>query len=1013
VLPLQKRLFAYGIDGFLSIQTQKTDDSPKTQFLDQAKLLNTFKPYELDFNGSCGLYFKELFFQIPFLIADHLNNEGKYKDADYWFRKIFDPSAPLDSFVSDKKDRYWQYLEFRDQKIPKLLEILRNQAAISKYEKDPFNPHAIARLRTSAYMKSIVMKYVDNLLDWADSLFRKDTFEDNAEALMLYMLAHDILGPRPQKKGKCESAVETENCGCATPVTYANLIKDSGGSPFLYYVENLLLTPADELDGNVVVFDQSGTGFGGSVLGGTVIGYEDQTASEVFGGGIQGKDTTAPAPLQRVGESPLTSHGYQLSQRMNRKNVFCVPNNKKMLDYWDRLDDRLYKLRHCMNIDGVKRTLSLFQPEIDPALLVLAKAGGLDLADIVGGLYAPPPAYRFTYLLEKARAFAGTVQGFGGALLSALEKKDGEQLTLLRSTHEQNLLKMTRELKKKAVAEAEANLQAAAEGMVNTMNRIVQYTLWIDENLNGWERTQQISLHTSSTLSAIEPVFNTIASISALIVNVGAPTAMTFGGKQLTGASENAARIINSLAHLASLISSSAGLEASFQRRAQDWKFQLKTAEQELKQVQQQITAATIRHAIAQKDLEIHEKQMEQAAEVHDFYKDKFTSLELYKVMSKELGSLHRQAYNVAVELANQAKAAYEFETGELFPEMMGSWDATRAGLLSGEGLSLQLQKMESAYLKWNVRQMEIRQSFSMMMLDPEQLLSLQTTGACTFKIPEWAFDVQYPGYYRRRIVSVQISVPCIAGPYTNVAATLTMLKGSLRNEALNANNAAGVFSYKGSNMVATSNAQNDGGQFDLNFRDERYLPFEGAGAVDSEWRLELPAQFRSFDYATIADVIFHISYRAKYDGGLFKTNVQNELILKIKTGLHVAINLKHDMPNEWHLLKQEHSAVLTIDASRLPYLAQEVLGASIDTVMFFSKSASNPASLTIDIDSDTTDLDTTSTPLALSRLDAWKMCRGTTAANAIVLGTPFKIAMSAAQVADLEALILVVKLAL
>jgi Tc toxin complex TcA C-terminal TcB-binding domain len=31
---------------------------------------------------------------------------------------------------------------------------------------------------------------------------------------------------------------------------------------------------------------------------------------------------------------------------------------------------------------------------------------------------------------------------------------------------------------------------------------------------------------------------------------------------------------------------------------------------------------------------------------------------------------------------------------------------------------------------------------------------------------------------------------------------------------------------------IATSSAQNDSGMFELNFRDERYLPFEGAGAI-------------------------------------------------------------------------------------------------------------------------------------------------------------------------------------
>jgi hypothetical protein len=65
------------------------------------------------------------------------------------------------------------------------------------------------------------------------------------------------------------------------------------------------------------------------------------------------------------------------------------------------------------------------------------------------------------------------------------------------------------------------------------------------------------------------------------------------------------------------------------------------------------------------------------------------------------------------------------------------------------------------------------------------------------------------------------------------------------------------VYNIGGIQSIATSNAQNDSGMFELNFRDERYLPFEGAGAI-STWRLELPAEFRVFDDATIPDVILH-----------------------------------------------------------------------------------------------------------------------------------------------------------
>jgi len=63
------------------------------------------------------------------------------------------------------------------------------------------------------------------------------------------------------------------------------------------------------------------------------------------------------------------------------------------------------------------------------------------------------------------------------------------------------------------------------------------------------------------------------------------------------------------------------------------------------------------------------------------------------------------------------------------------------------------------------------------------------------------------------------------------------------------------------------SNAQNDSGMFELNFRDERYLPFEGAGVI-SRWRIELPQTFRQFSYDTISDVVLHIKYTAR-DGGV------------------------------------------------------------------------------------------------------------------------------------------------
>jgi hypothetical protein len=53
-----------------------------------------------------------------------------------------------------------------------------------------------------------------------------------------------------------------------------------------------------------------------------------------------------------------------------------------------------------MDITGTARQLALFAPEIDPRLLVRAKAAGLSLEDVLGSTRGDLPPYRFTYLKQ-------------------------------------------------------------------------------------------------------------------------------------------------------------------------------------------------------------------------------------------------------------------------------------------------------------------------------------------------------------------------------------------------------------------------------------------------------------------------------------------------------------------------------------------------------------------------------------------------------------------------------------
>ena len=148
----------------------------------------------------------------------------------------------------------------------------------------------------------------------------------------------------------------------------------------------------------------------------------------------------------------------------------------------------------------------------------------------------------------------------------------------------------------------------------------------------------------------------------------------------------------------------------------------------------------------------------------------------------------------------------------------------------------------------------------------PAALLEIRQTGVCTFHVPEALFDLSYPGQYRRHVKSVRLTIPCVTGPYTAVSATLTLDNSYVRNRP-DVSTRTQVPHTRASS-IATCTAQSDAGVFELNFHDDRYLPFEGAG-VDSEWTLELPKRLRSFDYETISDVILEIAYTARYDATL------------------------------------------------------------------------------------------------------------------------------------------------
>jgi hypothetical protein len=99
------------------------------------------------------------------------------------------------------------------------------------------------------------------------------------------------------------------------------------------------------------------------------------------------------------------------------------------------IDDRLFKLRHCQDINGIVQKLPLWDPPLDVGALVAAAASGLSISSVLSDLESPMPNYRFYFLLQKAHEVAAELKGLTQGWLTAKEKEDGEALSILRQQH--------------------------------------------------------------------------------------------------------------------------------------------------------------------------------------------------------------------------------------------------------------------------------------------------------------------------------------------------------------------------------------------------------------------------------------------------------------------------------------------------------------------------------------------------------------------------------------------------
>ncbi|MGH3978762.1 MAG: hemopexin repeat-containing protein [Pseudonocardiaceae bacterium] len=947
---LNERLLTGGMAALLDTTTQETDELPAfstdvsdatTVRLQADRVDRDWLPAgaHLDFRSANGVYYWEIFFHAPLLIAQALNGAQRFADARVWYEYVFDPTQP---------DQYWRFLPFLgadpaalaadlrdgldalrpalpagtsmadleavaatlDRLVPAFqgtadpdpadlnrldtvamppeLDALRGDPAhtalaetlalvpelhrqyelradrdgqLAAYRDDPFDPHTIAALRPTAYRRAVVMGYVDNLIDWGDLLFRQYTPESIDEARMLYILAQDLLGRPPQTTGPRPPADEC---------TYAQL-RERGDVPG---------SPQEALD-------------------------------ELLG--------RAAAPTD-----PST------------EPYFFVPGNATLAGYWDLVTDRLGKIRRSQDILGISRPVPLFAPPLDPAALVRGVAAGGGVEAVTGAVAAPVPHYRFTVMLARAQELTDRLRQFGQDLLAALDRRDAEQLTLLQNRQEGEILTITRAAREAQMGMAEAGVASARVARDAAAARIAHYEKLIDDGPSPAQVAQMSMMSVASALHLASGGLKIGAAIAQ-----GVPQTLIgpfimgveVGGEQIGGALETTSEVSESFGEGFSVIGELMGVVAEQEQTRQEWEFQAAVARADLAQMEPEVTAAELALTAARRELDVLDRQITQQSEVAAFLRDKFTGAELYQWTASRLGALYFRAYGLAEDTARAAERAFRFERG--LPEngtsyiTPGYWESRRAGLLAGEQLGSDLDRLAAAHRDGHRRGLEITKRVSLREVDPLVLLRLRSDGACEIVLTEDLFDRDFPGHYRRQVRSVAVRITDADDAVLPLAAMLTQVGHRTVLEpdpkaVKHMLNPQGTppstlrYDWRADQRIALSDVPGDAennGLHELRYDDDRYLPFEGTGAV-ATWRLELTG--RRPPSGLPADVVLILRYTAEDGGAAFATAVRG--MLRPRPAARY-VDVATEFPDEWEAFADGDTddLVLPLDPDGFP----------------------------------------------------------------------------------------------
>lgn len=570
----------------------------------------------------------------------------------------------------------------------------------------------------------------------------------------------------------------------------------------------------------------------------------------------------------------------------------------------------LFKLRDNRNIAGMQRETEPALPQ--KMLHSLPTIGGGGQLTLPGARILRPTPYRYSALVERAKQLVSIAQQIEAAYLSALDRMGDAGYTELKAHQDLDLAKAGVDLQDLRVTEANGGVTLATLQQQRSQFQADHYKGLIDAGQLQLEKSsldfQQASMllqYTSAGLYAASAV----ASISN-------PANWS---QFFSSAASSTSAVAGALGTRASMLATM----ASYERRKQEWNFQMNLAQKDVAIGGQQITSAQDRVNVVNKERSIAQTQEINADATVNFLTTKrFATAELYEWMSGVLGGVYSYFLQQATATARlaQSQLAFERQEGVLSIVQADYWQppsdgaATangsdgkapdRRGLTGSARLLQDIYQLDQYAFETDRRKLQLTKTISLAREAPMEFQRFRETGVLPFATPMEAFDRDFPGHYLRLIKRVRTSVIALVPPTQGIRATLATTGVS---RVITSGD--GIFQtmpvYRGPELVALSSPNNATGLFELDQQSDMLLPFEAMG-VDASWELQVPKAANPFDYRTIADVLITIDYTA-----LNSFDYRQQVVQELDRTLSAdhPFSLRQQFPDLWYDLHNPDQA--------------------------------------------------------------------------------------------------------